>query len=80
MNNKQVKWYNSLIVKVNWAIIFIIIIFIALLSWSFNNLFSEELSGQVREVNLEIARALKNNVNNFLDDTENIRLFAIQCG
>lgn len=72
MNNKQVKWYNSLIVIVNWAIIFIIIIFIAFLSWSLNNLFSEELSGQVREVNLEIAKAFKNNVNNFLDNTENI--------
>lgn len=72
MNNKQVKWYKSLIVKVNWAIIFIIILFIALLSWSFNNLFSEELSSQVKEVNLEIARALKNNVDNLLDNTEGV--------
>jgi diguanylate cyclase (GGDEF)-like protein len=72
MNNKQVKWYKSLIVKVNWAIIFIIIIFIALLSLSFNNLFSEELSSQVKEVNLEIARALKNNVDNLLDNTEDV--------
>lgn len=72
MNNNQVKWYKSLIVKVNWIIILILIIFISLLGWSINKLASEEISSQVKEVNLESAKSLKTNVNNFLDNTENI--------
>lgn len=72
MNNKQVKWYKSIIIRVNWVIILILIIFISLLSWSINNFAAKELSSQSREVNLEIARALKANVNNFLDNTEEV--------
>ncbi|RCW52999.1 EAL domain-containing protein [Halanaerobium sp. ST460_2HS_T2] len=72
MDNNQVKWYKSLIVKVNWLIILILIIFISILSWSINELTSEEISDQVKEVNLENAKSLKTNVNDFLDDTENI--------
>jgi diguanylate cyclase (GGDEF)-like protein len=72
MDNNQVKWYKSLIVKVNWIIILILIIFISLLGWSINKLASEEISNQVKEVNLESAKSLKTNVNNFLDNTEDI--------
>ena len=72
MDKNQVKWYKSLIVKVNWSIILIIIIFISILGWSINRIASEEISNQVTEVNLENARSLKTNVNNFLDNTENI--------
>ena len=68
----KVKWYNSLLVRVNWSIIFILIIFIILLSFSINNLVSQEITKQVKEKNLEIATALQENVNNFLDQTENI--------
>jgi diguanylate cyclase (GGDEF)-like protein len=72
MDNQKVKWYKSLIVKVNWSIILILIIFISLLSWSINRLTSEEISDQVKEVNLENAKSLKTNVNYFLDNTEDI--------
>ena len=70
MNNKKIKWYKSLIVKVNWSIIIIIIIFISILSLSINQLASREISEKVREVNLEIAKSLETNIDNFLDDKE----------
>ena len=72
MNNRQVKWYKSLIVKVNWVIILILVIFISLLGWSIYKLSSEEIRKQVIEVNMENAKSLKTNVNNFLDNTEDI--------
>ena len=71
-NKKQVKWYKSLLFKVNWSIIAILIIFIVFLSLAINNLVSNELTKQVKENNLEIANSLKKNVNDFLDHTENV--------
>ncbi|MBM7555773.1 bifunctional diguanylate cyclase/phosphodiesterase [Halanaerobacter jeridensis] len=72
MKKNKVKWYKSLLFKVNWSIILILIIFILLLSFFINNLVSKEITKQVKEKNLEIATALQDNVNDFLDQTENI--------
>jgi diguanylate cyclase (GGDEF)-like protein len=72
MEIKPVKWYKSLIFKVNWIIILILIVFISILGWSINEIASEEISDQVTEVNLEIAKSLNTNVNNFLDNSEDI--------
>lgn len=75
MDNQDIKWYNRLIVKVNWSIIIILIIFILFLGFLINRLAARELGQQVRNVSLEISKSLKNNVNNFLvHKEENIYL------
>ena len=45
----EVKWYKSLLVKVNGSIIFILIIFMLILGLVVNNLVSQEITNQVEE-------------------------------
>ncbi|MBM7555795.1 methyl-accepting chemotaxis protein [Halanaerobacter jeridensis] len=68
----EVKWYKSLLVKVNGSIILILIIFMLILGLVVNNLVSKEITNQVEEKNLEIASSLQQNANDFLNQTEGV--------
>ncbi|ADO76391.1 bifunctional diguanylate cyclase/phosphodiesterase [Halanaerobium praevalens] len=71
MKENKVKWYNSLLIKVNWAIVIIIIIFIAILTFAINQYISNKLNGYLKEYNLEIVKSLQKDVNKILDNGEN---------
>ena len=68
----KVKWYKSLLVKVNGSIIFILIIFMMILGLVVNNLVSQEITSQVEEKNLEVASSLQQQADNFLNQTEGV--------
>ncbi|MBF8436141.1 EAL domain-containing protein [Halanaerobiaceae bacterium Z-7014] len=70
--NNEVKWYNSLLLKINWSIIFLLIIFIAVLSIVIRNYVSEQVNNQIESRNTEIADSLEYSINDFIRNKERI--------
>ncbi|MBM7622541.1 methyl-accepting chemotaxis protein [Sporohalobacter salinus] len=69
-DNNEVKWYKSLLFKVNGSIIFILLIFMLILGLVVNNFVSEEITKEVNKRNLEIASSLKQHANDFFNQAE----------
>jgi len=71
-NDNEVKWYNSLLLKINWSIIFLLIIFIAVLSIVIRNYVSEQVNNQIESRNIEIADSVEYSINDFINNKERI--------
>ena len=70
--DNKVKWYNSLLLKINWSIIFLLIIFITILSLIITNRVSEQVTNQIKNRNTEIAASLEYSINDFIHNKERI--------
>ena len=59
-NSEEIDWKQSLVTKVNGAIIIVLIILIAGLGFLINNIVSTEITDSAQERNIEIAKNLQN--------------------
>jgi methyl-accepting chemotaxis protein len=69
---EKVKFKNSLMTKLNGSIILILILCILILGFLINNVVSKTLTQSAEEINLEVARTLKSEVDAFFNQAENV--------
>ena len=66
-NSEEIDWKQSLVTKVNGAIIIVLIILIAGLGFLINNIVSTEITDSAQERNIEIAKNLQNEAEAFFN-------------